>query len=92
MSQSLTSSTPEDVALPETLCDLQAIIAGAGSGATGILWLLAEITVTWMPRGSVRSLAAGTDGLAYVTVHSRRPGMQIRSRPDHLPPAPPPHR
>ena len=142
MSQPLTSSTPEDLALPEMLCDLDEIIAKAGSSATGILWCLAESgrqldanlvrlppnegvgrhaepdldvllivvagagtmtsevgelalsegTVTWMPRGSARSLAAGAEGLCYVTVHRRRPGMQIRSRPDHLPPPPPPHR
>ncbi|MEO8750264.1 MAG: hypothetical protein ABI384_07680 [Allobranchiibius sp.] len=142
MSQSLTSSTSDNLALPETLCDLQATIAEAGPTATGILWRLAESgrqldanlvrlapnegvgrhaepdldvllivvagagtmasdvgelalsegAVTWMPRHSARSIAAGAEGLAYVTVHRRRPGMQIRSRPDHLPPPPPPHR
>ena len=141
MSQPLTSRTSEDVALPEILCDLDEIIAEAGSSGTGILWRLAENgrqldanlvrlapnegvgrhaepdldvllivvagagtmtsdvgdlalsegRVTWMPRSSARSLAAGAEGLCYVTVHRRRPGMQIRSRPDQLPP-PPPHR
>ncbi|MGW4002779.1 hypothetical protein ACWEGM_13055, partial [Streptomyces nigra] len=34
----------------------------------------------WLPRGSRRALAAGEQGLSYVTVHRRRPGMTIRSR------------
>jgi quercetin dioxygenase-like cupin family protein len=37
-------------------------------------------TMLWLPRGSSRSLAAGEDGISYLTVHRRRPGMQIRSR------------
>jgi quercetin dioxygenase-like cupin family protein len=35
----------------------------------------------WLPHGSTRAVTAGEDGLAYLTVHRRRPGMQIRSRP-----------
>jgi quercetin dioxygenase-like cupin family protein len=31
----------------------------------------------WLPRGSRRSLVAGPDGLSYLTVHVRRPGMGI---------------
>ena len=38
---------------------------------------LAEGSLVWLPRGSRRSLAAGKNGLSYLTVHSRRPGMQI---------------
>lgn len=34
----------------------------------------------WLPHGSRRSLAAGADGLSYLTVHRRRPGMQIGRR------------
>ncbi|MFI9467015.1 AraC family ligand binding domain-containing protein [Streptomyces sp. NPDC052492] len=37
-------------------------------------------TLTWLPHGSIRSLAAGDDGLTYLTVHRRRPGMTIRTR------------
>ncbi|MFK0060213.1 AraC family ligand binding domain-containing protein [Streptomyces werraensis] len=37
-------------------------------------------TLTWLPHGSTRSLAAGPDGLTYLTVHRRRPGMTIRTR------------
>ncbi|WP_016905277.1 hypothetical protein [Streptomyces xiaopingdaonensis] len=38
--------------------------------------------LTWLPHGSTRSITAGLDGLTYVTVHRRRPGMQIRPHPD----------
>jgi quercetin dioxygenase-like cupin family protein len=38
-------------------------------------------TIVWLPHGSARSLRAGGDGLAYFTVHRRRPGMQIRTPP-----------
>lgn len=37
-------------------------------------------TLTWLPHGSTRSLAAGTEGLTYLTVHRRRPGMRIQTR------------
>ncbi|MFI6662260.1 cupin domain-containing protein [Streptomyces sp. NPDC050523] len=33
--------------------------------------------LVWLPHGSTRSITAGDDGLAYLTVHRRRPGMQI---------------
>jgi quercetin dioxygenase-like cupin family protein len=39
---------------------------------------LTEGTLLWLPHTSSRSLAAGEDGLCYLTVHRRRPGMQIR--------------
>jgi quercetin dioxygenase-like cupin family protein len=65
------------------------VLAGDGTlGATdGTLHLTSGI-LAWLPRGSARSLTAGKDGLTYLTVHQRRPGMQIRS-PHHVP-APPP--
>ncbi|MCX5054109.1 MULTISPECIES: cupin domain-containing protein [unclassified Streptomyces] len=34
-------------------------------------------TLLWLPHGSTRSLTAGAEGLAYLTVHRRRPGMRI---------------
>jgi quercetin dioxygenase-like cupin family protein len=34
-----------------------------------------------LPHGSSRSLHAGAEGLSYLTVHRRRPGMQIGRRP-----------
>ncbi|MER7490793.1 hypothetical protein ABTY20_33925 [Streptomyces sp. NPDC126497] len=41
---------------------------------------LAAGALTWLPHGSVRSLTAGPEGLTYLTVHRRRPGMGIRRR------------
>ncbi|MHC3467461.1 hypothetical protein ACYF6T_01990 [Streptomyces sp. 7R007] len=35
-------------------------------------------TLLWLPHGSTRSITAGADGLAFLTVHRRRPGLQIR--------------
>ncbi|WP_190134435.1 cupin domain-containing protein [Streptomyces longispororuber] len=34
-------------------------------------------SVAWLPRSSRRGLRAGSDGLVYLTVHTRRPGMGI---------------
>lgn len=42
---------------------------------------LTEGTLLWLPHGSRRSLTAGAGGLSYLTVHPRRPGMQIGRRP-----------
>ncbi|MEH0542548.1 hypothetical protein QA802_05505 [Streptomyces sp. B21-105] len=42
---------------------------------------LAEGKLVWLPRGSTRSITAHGEGLSYLTVHRRRPGMQIHSRP-----------
>ncbi|MGC0373093.1 cupin domain-containing protein [Streptomyces sp. SAI-229] len=36
--------------------------------------------LTWLPHGSTRSLTAGPEGLTYLTVHRRRPGMRIQRR------------
>ncbi|GGX13323.1 cupin domain-containing protein [Streptomyces noursei] len=41
---------------------------------------LAEGGLLWLPRGSRRSMTAGPGGLAYLTVHRRRPGLQIKNR------------
>ncbi|MET8249548.1 hypothetical protein ABZV31_37420 [Streptomyces sp. NPDC005202] len=46
---------------------------------------LAEGVLLWLPHGSTRSITAGPEGLAYVTVHRRRPGMQIRRRSELTP-------
>ncbi|MDR3080123.1 MAG: hypothetical protein LBV60_04215 [Streptomyces sp.] len=51
---------------------------------------LGEGALFWLPHGSTRSLAAGEHGMSYLTVHRRRPGMQIRPRPDATTPQPPP--
>jgi quercetin dioxygenase-like cupin family protein len=58
------------------------VVAGDGAmdTAEGPM-ALAGGALCWLPHGSTRSVSAGADGLTYVTVHRRRPGMQIRPRP-----------
>ncbi|MET9776498.1 hypothetical protein ABZ023_19915 [Streptomyces sp. NPDC006367] len=34
--------------------------------------------LTWLPHGSTRAVAAGPDGVTYLTVHRRRPGMRVQ--------------
>lgn len=36
--------------------------------------------LVWLPHGCTRSIIAGPEGLSYLTVHQRRPGMQIGFR------------
>lgn len=61
---------------------LMVVVAGSGTMTiNGGPLPLTPGALVWLPRGSTRSLAAGADCLAYLTVHRRRPGMQIRSGP-----------
>jgi quercetin dioxygenase-like cupin family protein len=39
---------------------------------------LAEGALYWLPHGSTRRITAGSEGLTYLTVHRRRPGMQVK--------------
>jgi quercetin dioxygenase-like cupin family protein len=58
------------------------VVAGDGDlAAAGKTTHLMSGTLLWLPRGSVRSLSAGQDGLSYLTVHRRRPGMRILPAP-----------
>ncbi|HZG03679.1 MAG TPA: hypothetical protein VE546_08910 [Streptomyces sp.] len=41
---------------------------------------LAPKAVVWLPRTSRRALRAGPEGLVYLTVHRRRPGLAVRGR------------
>ncbi|WP_121703144.1 hypothetical protein [Streptomyces sp. E5N298] len=34
--------------------------------------------LTWLPHGSSRAVEAGPDGVTYLTVHRRRPGLRIQ--------------
>lgn len=43
---------------------------------------LADGNIVWLPHGSTRSITAGNNGLSYLTVHRRRPGLQISKRRD----------
>ncbi|GAA1245998.1 hypothetical protein GCM10009665_41110 [Kitasatospora nipponensis] len=55
--------------------------AGEGAGADELP--LAATTLAWLPRTARRALHAGPQGLDYLTVHRRRPGLTIRgTRPD----------
>ncbi|MGW0136350.1 cupin domain-containing protein [Streptomyces sp. NPDC003299] len=57
------------------------VVAGDGTvTSAGTDEPVAEGTLVWLPRGSSRSLAAGSGGLHCLTVHRRRPGMQIGRR------------
>ncbi|WP_042165807.1 hypothetical protein [Streptomyces sp. NBRC 110035] len=55
------------------------VLAGEGSltAPDGAQPLRAGV-LTWLPHGSMRALAAGAQGLTYLTVHRRRPGMRIK--------------
>ncbi|MFI9625096.1 hypothetical protein [Streptomyces sp. NPDC052042] len=58
---------------------LLVVVAGGGRAVVaGEALDLAPTTVLWLPRTSRRALVAGRDGLAYVTVHRRRPGLTIK--------------
>lgn len=58
------------------------VVAGDGTlGTAADPQSLAPGSLVWLPHGSARGLTAGSSGLSYVTVHRRRPGMQIGTRP-----------
>lgn len=57
------------------------VVAGEGTlGPAERPQALEPGSLVWLPHGSVRSLTAGANGMAYVTVHRRRPGMRIGRR------------
>jgi quercetin dioxygenase-like cupin family protein len=59
------------------------VVTGKGTlSATDHSEPLTPGVLIWLPHGSARSLSAGPDGLSYLTVHRRRPGMQIQPRPN----------
>ncbi|GAA1553206.1 hypothetical protein GCM10009789_03400 [Kribbella sancticallisti] len=65
--------------------DLDALlVVVAGSGTVGTpddAQPVANGNLVWLPHGSTRNITAGENGLSYLTVHRRRPGLQIRPRP-----------
>lgn len=68
----------------DTLDVLLLVVDGTGTAGPGAAGpekpselALTPGTVLWLPRGSTRALAAGPEGLAYLTVHRRRPGMSV---------------
>ncbi len=57
------------------------VVAGGGKvGTPNGEQALAVGNVVWMPRSSTRNITAGNNGLSYLTIHRRRPGLQIRKR------------
>lgn len=60
------------------------VLGGGGSLATEVATHeVSPGALVWLPHGSRREVTAGTAGLTYLTVHTRRPGLSIQ-------PAPPP--
>ncbi|TDU87871.1 hypothetical protein EV138_1407 [Kribbella voronezhensis] len=60
------------------------VVAGGGSvGTPNGEQTLADGNIVWLPHGSTRNITAGDSGLSYLTVHRRRPGLQISKRPGH---------
>ncbi|MEU0051917.1 hypothetical protein ABZ299_19015 [Streptomyces sp. NPDC006184] len=60
------------------------VVAGdgvLGKGPSAEEEPLTEGALVWLPHGSSRGIAAGADGLTYLTVHRRRPGMWIGGAP-----------
>ncbi|MGP4111291.1 cupin domain-containing protein [Streptomyces sp. 4N509B] len=65
----------------------------AGSGrldADGRATELAPGGLAWLPRGTARAVTAGPDGLSYLTVHRRRPGLAVRGLTARAEPEPSP--
>ncbi|MFC5888600.1 hypothetical protein ACFP0N_26890 [Kitasatospora aburaviensis] len=65
--------------------DLDVLVVGlSGEGAlrcAGTLHDLRPGVLRLLPRGAARGVSAGPDGVVYLTVHRRRPGLAIRPRP-----------
>ncbi|MBN3932253.1 cupin domain-containing protein [Streptomyces verrucosisporus] len=59
------------------------VVAGGGEmeDGSGGRRALAPKALVWLPRTSRRALRAGPEGLVYLTVHRRRPGMTVGVRP-----------
>lgn len=66
-----------------------AVVVLAGAGTTtvdGVAHELAPHTLVVVPAGAERSLAAGDEGLTYLTVHRQRGPLAIGRRPPTTPP------
>lgn len=69
----------------ERLDVLVLVVAGdglLGDGTPDTARPLTEGSLVWLPHGAARAITAGEAGLTYLTVHNRRPGMRIGTRPD----------
>ncbi|MFI9270720.1 cupin domain-containing protein [Kitasatospora sp. NPDC052896] len=55
------------------------VVAGDGTLLDGARTVpLGAGALAWLPRAARRGLRAGPDGLVYLTVHRRRPGLAVR--------------
>ncbi|WP_406110220.1 hypothetical protein [Kitasatospora purpeofusca] len=65
--------------------DLDVLVLGlAGRGSlrcAGVEHALEPGALRLLPRGAERAVAAGAEGVVYLTVHRRRPGLAVRPRP-----------
>jgi len=54
------------------------VVAGSGQIVTATDPIRVETgAVVWLPRRSQRAILAGSDGLTYLSIHPRRPGLSI---------------
>lgn len=54
------------------------VVAGSGEMVSAdVRHELRPGRLVWLPRGAHRELRAGAEGLSYLTVHTRRPGLSI---------------
>jgi uncharacterized protein (DUF2249 family) len=54
------------------------VLAGSGQIVTAADSIFVQAgAVVWLPRRSQRAILAGSDGLTYLSVHPRRPGLSI---------------
>lgn len=62
---------------------LLTVLDGSGiiKADDGAVSRLAAGTLAWLPRLSRREIAAGPDGLAYLTVHRRRQSLVVQAGP-----------
>jgi quercetin dioxygenase-like cupin family protein len=62
------------------------LVVVAGGGTVGTPYgeqTFADGNIVWLPHGSTRNITAGDSGLSYLTIHRRRPGLQISKPPGH---------
>ncbi|WP_395298332.1 hypothetical protein ACF9IK_36390 [Kitasatospora hibisci] len=76
---------PDAIVADHVEPDLDVLVVGlSGEGAlrcAGIAHDLRPGMLRMLPRGAVRGVSAGPDGVVYLTVHRRRPGLAVRPRP-----------
>ena len=73
--------TPEHVNAERDV--LVVVLAGGGTVTVGDeRQIVAAHQAILVPRGSLRSISAGSEGIRYLSVHLRRPGLQLGRFPD----------